>query len=160
MHDTIAGDPHLAYGETDLWDLWLLDEGERVQCRETRLFLHYLHSASTKSVGLYSSDSGRGSVGIKLVGPVADDGEKHALDFRLLRGDVDKLSAGECRDMVLRLSDFFPPVAGHINHRLNQVLLALGLSVQRLDIKQELMDMTKRNAARALPPGWTPANVA
>lgn len=150
MHCTHTGDPHVAYGEHDLWNLWLLEEAERVPIHSTniRLFLHYLYSDSTQGVTLHSGDRSRGRVGVKLMGPKADDGYNHTLDFRLDRDNVWTLGDFEREGMIVRLSRFLVPTpAGLLHSSLKTALSVLNVSVSK-DVTERLKKLRRETAGK------------
>jgi hypothetical protein len=72
------------FGEQDLWELWLLDEAEDVPCGSIHIFLHYLCSEGTTHCEIHiARPLARGSVDIRLRGPLADDERNHLLRYQL-----------------------------------------------------------------------------
>ena len=104
------------FGEHDLWDLWLLDEGEEVPCKSIRTFLHYLCSKGTTHCEIHQEASplvgtgGGGSVDVMLIGPLADDERNHFVRYRLTPANVGQLREVEKDLLVSRLIERYSPI--------------------------------------------------
>jgi len=99
------------FGERDLWDLWLLDEGEDIPCGSIRTFLHYLCSERTKDCEIHrASPPATGSVDITLRGPLADDERNHFLRYRLTHGNLGELGEEEKELLVSSLIEHYHPI--------------------------------------------------
>jgi hypothetical protein len=107
-----------SFGERDLWDLWLLDEAEKVPCGSIRTFLRYLCSEGTKYCEINkASPLATGSVDITLTGPLADDERNHFLRYRLTRDNLGELREAEKELLVSRLIEHYSPINEGINGR-------------------------------------------
>ena len=107
------------FGERDLWDLWLLDEAEKVPCGSIRTFLHRLCSEGTKYCEIHkASPLATGSVDITLRGPLADDERNHFLRYRLTPGNLGELREEEKELLVSRLIEHYYPIKEGSNDRL------------------------------------------
>ena len=99
------------FGERNLWDLWLLDEAEKVPCGSIRTFLHYLYSEGTKYCEIHkASPHATGPVDITLRGPLADDERNHFLRYRLTRDNLGEFGEEEKALLVSRLIEHYSPI--------------------------------------------------
>jgi len=99
------------FGERNLWDLWLLDEAERVPCGSISTFLHYLYSEGTKYCEIHkASPLATDSVDITLRGPLADDERNHFLRYRLTRDNLGELREEEREPLVSMLIEHYYPI--------------------------------------------------
>jgi hypothetical protein len=106
------------FGERDLWELWLLDEAEKVPCGSIRTFLHYLYSEGTRDCEIHkASPLATGSVDITLRGPLADDERNHSLRYRLTRDNLGELREEEKELLVSRLIEHYSPIKEGFNDR-------------------------------------------
>jgi hypothetical protein len=116
------------FGEYDLWELWLLDEGEEVPCGAIRTFLNYLCSEGTIHCEILNTSSlATGSVDIRLTGPLADDERNHLLRYRLTRGNVGRLKEEEKDLLVRKLVKHYPAQGDKPHQKVRLVLTAVGL---------------------------------
>ena len=120
------------FGERNLWELWLLDEAEDVPCGAILTFLHYLCSEGTTHCEiLNTSPLARGSVDIRLTGPLADDERNHLLRYRLTRGNVGRLKEAEKDLLIGKLVKHYPAQGDKPHQKVRLVLTAVGLLFAR-----------------------------
>lgn len=73
------------YGAYDLWELF--EYGERVSCRNPRVFLHFLASSGTRRASVESVVEGCG-VSFRVEGPIGDDGVAGLLEYQLTTSEA------------------------------------------------------------------------
>jgi hypothetical protein len=118
------------FGKQDLWELWLLDEGENVPCSSIRTFLHYLCSASTKHCEILNTSTVEtGCADIALTGPLADDEQNHLLRYQLDRGNVGSLNEAEKDLLVSKLVEQCPLEEGRSSQKVQLACRAVGVSL-------------------------------
>jgi hypothetical protein len=119
------------FGERDLWELWLLDEAEEVPCGSIHTFLFYLCSEGTTYCEIHiASPLARGSVDIRLKGPLADDELNHLLRYQLTRGNVGRLKEAEKDLLVSGLMKHYPTQGDKSHRKVRQALTVLGVSLR------------------------------
>lgn len=79
--DTVLNDGRMAgYGVYDLWEFF--EYGERVSCRNLRVFLHFLASSGTRRVEVTGVLEEFGAA-FRVEGPIGDDGMTGLLEYQL-----------------------------------------------------------------------------
>ena len=117
------------FGEYNLWELWLLDEAEDINCGSILTFLHYLCSEGTKHCEILDASTlATGFVDIRLTGPLADDERNHSLRYRLTRGNMRRLEEAEKDLLVSKLIQHYPPVDNKPHQKVHLALTAIGLA--------------------------------
>lgn len=111
------------YGAYDLWELF--EYGERVSCRNPRVFLHFLASAGTRRLSLQSVVDGCGA-SFRLEGPVGDDGVTGLLEYQLTAGETRESLGDDERGLLVSLiaihgdrADPGGAVSSRVAHALN-----------------------------------------
>lgn len=110
------------YGARDLWELF--DYGERVVCRNPRVFLHFLASAGTRRLHAESIVDGCG-VSFRVEGPIGDDGVAGLLEYQLTAGEAREGFGEEERELLLALIAIHgdrPEPGGAISSRIARAL--------------------------------------
>ena len=109
------------FGEHDLWEYWLLDEGEEVPCTSILTFLNYLCSEGTTHCEINQASpllgTGGGCVDVSLMGPLADDERNHFVRYRLTPANVGKLREEEKDLLVSKLIEHYSPIEEDLNNR-------------------------------------------
>jgi hypothetical protein len=117
------------FDQYNLWDLWLLDEAEDINCGSMRTFLHYLCSEGTKHCEILdASTPATGFVDIRLTGPLADDERNHFLRYRLTRGNVKRLKEAERHLLVSKLIQHYPTEDNQPHQKVRLALTAIDLA--------------------------------
>jgi hypothetical protein len=110
-----------AFGEHDLWELWLLDEAQEIPCTSIRTFLNYLCSKGTTHCEINQASpllgTGGGSVDVRLMGPLADDERNHFVRYRLTPANVGQLREAEKDLLVSKLIEHYSPIKENFNDR-------------------------------------------
>jgi hypothetical protein len=118
------------FGEYNLWELWLLDEAEDINCGSILTFLHYLCSEGTKHCEILDASTlATGFVDIRLTGPLADDERNHFLHYRLTRGNVRRLKEAEKHLLVSKLIQHYPAEDNQPYQKVRLALTSVGLSL-------------------------------
>jgi len=103
------------FSEHDLWELWLLDEGEEVPCTSIRTFLYCLCSKGTTHCEINQASpllatGGGGSVDVRLSGPLADEERNHFVRYRLTPANMGQLGEAEKDLLVSKLIEHYSPI--------------------------------------------------
>lgn len=72
----------------DYWALWLEDEGCRLPCNNARTFLAYLASPSLGCATFQGGSVPFAFADMMLAGPVADNGVRFTVSYRLYRKEI------------------------------------------------------------------------
>lgn len=113
------------YGAHDLWELF--EYGERVACKNPRIFLHFLASAGTRRLSVESIVEGCGA-SFRVEGPIGDDGVAGLLEYQLTVGETQSFGDEE-RELLISMISIHgdrPEPGGAVSPR---VAHALGVEV-------------------------------
>ena len=80
------------YGAYNLWEFF--EYGERVSCKNLRVFLHFLVSSGSRRVEVTSVLEEFG-VAFRIQGPTGDDGTPGLLEYQLTLGEARSFGAEE-----------------------------------------------------------------
>lgn len=98
------------YGAYNLWELF--EYGERVPCKNPRVFLHFLASSGSRRVEVTSVLADFGAA-FKVSGPIGDDGTQGLLEYQLTLGEARCFGAEETEILLSAIArDELPERAG------------------------------------------------
>ena len=80
------------YGAYNLWEFF--EYGERVSCRNPRVFLHFLASSGSRGVEVTGVLEDFGAA-FRVSGPIGDDGTQGLLEYQLTIGEARSFDAEE-----------------------------------------------------------------